>query len=70
MKVMILGAVGQIGKMVTDDLLAHSNFDLVLYGCNVSSRLADKANDRVSLVDGTFKEIDKIKANLVGVDAV
>lgn len=70
MKVMILGAAGQIGKMVTDDLLTQTDFDLVLYGRNVSSRLADKKGNRVSLVDGEFEELDKIKEHLVDVDAV
>lgn len=70
MKVMILGAAGQIGRMVTDDLLAQTDFELVLYGRNVSTRLSDKARDRVSLVDGEFEEFDKIKTHLVNVDAV
>jgi len=70
MKVMILGAAGQIGKMVTDDLLTQTDFDLVLYGRNVTSRLSDKVSDRVSLVDGDFEELDKIKEHLVDVDAV
>lgn len=70
MKVMILGAAGQIGKMVTNDLLTQTDFDLVLYGRNVSSRLSDKKSNRVSLVDGDFEELDKIKEHLVDVDAV
>ncbi|PAD37116.1 NAD(P)H-binding protein [Terribacillus saccharophilus] len=70
MKVMILGAAGQIGRMVTADLLTQTNFDLVLYGRNVTSRLADTVSDRVSLVDGEFEEFDKITNYLVDVDAV
>lgn len=70
MKVMILGAAGQIGQMVTDDLLTQTDFDLVLYGHNVSSRLAAKKSPRVTFVDGDFTEFDKIKANLKDVDAV
>lgn len=70
MKVMILGAAGQIAKMLTDDLLAQTDFDLVLYGRNVSSRLSNKASDRVSLVDGEFEELDKIREHLNDVDAV
>ncbi|KRN28691.1 NAD-dependent epimerase dehydratase [Lactobacillus selangorensis] len=70
MKAMILGAAGQIGRMVTDDVLAQSDLDLVLYGRNVTTRLADKASDRVTLVDGTFEENDKIKQNLSDVDMV
>lgn len=67
---MILGAAGQIGKMVVDDLLDQTDFDLVLYGRNVSTRLANKSGERVTFVDGTFEETDKIAANLVDVDAV
>lgn len=67
---MILGAAGQIGKMVVDDLLDQTDFDLVLYGRNVSTRLANKSGERVTFVDGTFEETDKIAANLVDVGAV
>lgn len=70
MRVMILGAAGQIGKMVTNDLLAQTDFDLTLYGRNVSTRLADQASNRVTFIDGTFEELDKIKASLANVDAV
>lgn len=70
MKVMILGAAGQIGRMVADDLLTQTDFDLVLYGRNVSSRLSEKASGRVSLVDGEFEEYEKIAGQLAGVDAV
>lgn len=70
MKVMILGATGQIGRMVTDDLLTQTDFDLVLYGRNVSTRLSDKVSNRVSLVDGDFEDLDKIKEHLVDLDAV
>lgn len=70
MRVMILGAAGQIGKMVTADLLEQTDFDLILYGRNVTKRLASNAGLRVKLVDGTFEDVATIKANLVGVDAV
>jgi len=70
MKVMILGAAGQIGRLVTDDLLAQTDFDLVLYGHELSTRLADKQSERVTLVDGDFTETEKIKEHLTGVDAV
>lgn len=70
MKVLILGAAGQIGKMVTDNLLNQTDFDLVLYGRNVSTRLADRASNRVTLVDGIFEDTGKIAASLEGIDAV
>ncbi|MFX3618846.1 MAG: NAD(P)H-binding protein [Sporolactobacillus sp.] len=70
MKILILGAAGQIGRMVTENLLSQTDYELVLYGRNVTRRLADKKNDRVSLVDGKFEEVNKIKEHLSDVDAV
>lgn len=69
-KVMILGAAGQIGRMVTKNLLEQTDDELVLYGRNVSERLRGFASDLVSLVDGTFEEVARIKKHLAGVDAV
>jgi len=70
MKILILGAAGQIAKIVINNVLDQTDFDLVLYGRNVSTRLADEASERVTLVDGTFEDLDKIAENLKGVDAV
>ncbi|WP_261809672.1 NAD(P)H-binding protein [Levilactobacillus humaensis] len=70
MKVMILGAAGQIGRMVTQNLLDQTDDELVLYGRNVTSRLSDVKSSRVTLVDGTFQDVTTIKANLTDVDAV
>ena len=70
MKIMILGAAGQIGQIVTNKILKQTNFDLVLYGRNVTQRLADKRSERVILIDGTFEDTNKIAENLVGVDVV
>ncbi|WP_071131252.1 NAD(P)H-binding protein [Enterococcus timonensis] len=70
MKIMILGAAGQIGRMVSENMLDQTDNKLVLYGRNISKRLENLAGPRVELVDGTFQEIEKIKKNLAGVDAV
>ncbi|PRO93375.1 NAD(P)H-binding protein [Lactiplantibacillus pentosus] len=71
MKIMILGAAGQVARLLTDDLLDQTDFQLVLYGRNVSTRLAEKASERVDLVDGTFEDVVKIQDALKqGVDAV
>ncbi|WP_265455253.1 NAD(P)H-binding protein [Enterococcus sp. HY326] len=70
MKVLILGAAGQIGRMVTKDLLEQTNAELVLYGRNVTQRLAQEATNRCQLVDGTFEEVDKIASLLSDVDAM
>lgn len=70
MKIMILGAAGQIGKLVTADLLEQTDFDIVLYGRNVSKRLSYETNPRVTLVDGTFEELEKIREHVQAVDVV
>lgn len=70
MKTLILGASGQISRMLEDDLLEQTDSELVLYGRNVSSRLSGINDDRVTLIDGDYSELDKIKAALADVDFV
>lgn len=65
-----MGAAGEIARMLTDRLLAESDAELVLYGRNVSQRLALEENSRIKLVDGTFGESEKLEAALAGVDVV
>ena len=62
MKTLILGAAGQISRMLEDDLLEQTVSELLLYGRNVSSRLSGINSDRVTLIDGDYSELDKIKA--------
>lgn len=69
-KILILGAAGEIARMLTDRLLAESDAELVLYGRNVSQRLALEENNRIKLVDGTFGESEKLEAALEDVDVV
>lgn len=69
-KILILGAAGEIARMLTDRLLAESDAELVLYGRNVSQRLALEENNRIKLVDETFGESEKLEAALADVDAV
>lgn len=69
-KILILGAAGEIARMLTDCLLAESDAELVSYGRNVSQRLALEENNRIKLVDGTFGESEKLEAALADVDAV
>ncbi|MEN3954575.1 SDR family oxidoreductase [Ligilactobacillus salivarius] len=69
-KILILGAAGEIARMLTDRLLAESDAELVLYGRNVSRRLDLEENSRIKLVDGTFGESEKLEAALADVDVV
>lgn len=69
MKVLVLGAAGQIGQMVTNNLLEQTDDDLVLYGHNVSQRLKNFKSSRVTFVNGDFLEFDKVRTASEGVDA-
>lgn len=69
-KMLILGAAGQIARILTPDLLQQTDFDLVLYGRNVSRRLSGQRSDRVTLVDGDFDDAARLAQALDGVDLV
>jgi len=70
MKVLILGAAGQLAKKVTEALLMHTDADLVLYARNASDRLHPSGRNREQLVDGDFEDTDKLKDSMQGVDWV
>ncbi|OPC69899.1 SAM-dependent methyltransferase [Elizabethkingia miricola] len=70
MNVLILGAAGKIGRLLTDDLLAQTKNDLVLYAKNGSTRLKLKKSDRVKIVDGDFKDLDTLTRAMDGIDVV
>lgn len=69
-KILILGAAGQISKMLTSQLLAETDAKLVLYGRNVTQRLTVADSTREQLVDGDFKDTDTLLAAMQGVDIV
>lgn len=52
MRVIILGAAGQISRMLTEILLRETDHELVLVARNAHRRLT--AHPRVTLVDGSF----------------
>ncbi|ARK11097.1 NAD(P)H-binding protein [Fibrella sp. ES10-3-2-2] len=70
MKILILGAAGQISKLLTDDLLARTDNALVLYGRNATKRLRVHAASRVQIVDGDFKDRKLLKLSMQDVDVV
>lgn len=69
-KILVLGAAGQIARQFSQRLLAETDMELVLYGRNISTRLAALKEDRVSLVDGTFQDQKALMQALQGVDLV
>jgi nucleoside-diphosphate-sugar epimerase len=56
MNILILGAAGQIGKMLTAEVLTQTNFNLVLYARNATTRLKGINNERIKIINGDFKD--------------
>lgn len=69
-KVLILGAAGQIAGMVTDYLLDQTDYELVLYARQASSRLSHLTSERIRLIDGNFNDKSQLLKALDGVDAI
>lgn len=69
MKILILGAAGQISQMLTQDLLKKTNHNLVLYARKASKRL-NFDNSRVEIIDGDFFESEKLANAMKGIDIV
>ena len=70
MKIVILGAAGQISRKLTDALLAQTEHDLVLFGRNLKKRLAVTDSERVRLVEGGFEDQDALMGAIEGSDVV
>ncbi|WP_447951700.1 NAD(P)H-binding protein [Chryseobacterium koreense] len=70
MNILILGAAGKIGRQLTDDLLAQTKNDLVLYAKNAHTRLKLKKSERVKIVDGDFKDLDTLTSAMDGIEVV
>ncbi|WP_419872789.1 NAD(P)H-binding protein [Candidatus Pristimantibacillus sp. PTI5] len=77
MKILILGAAGQIGRMLTNELLHLKDHSIVLYARNAHKRLTivDKSleifdgdfKDKAKLIDA-MKDVDIIYINDMGVE--
>ena len=57
---MILGAAGQISRILIDDLLDKTNINMTLYGRNLSTRLLVTPNEQITIVDGDFNDKEKM----------
>lgn len=69
MKILILGAAGQISRMLTNDLLVKTNDELVLYARNASQRLTINS-DRVVLINGDFTSYQTLVEAMKNIDAI
>ncbi|WP_170318305.1 NAD(P)H-binding protein [Paenibacillus thalictri] len=70
MKILILGAVGQIARMLTNELLHKTDHSIVLFARNGRKRLNIVDDRRVLIVDGDFKDKDKLVHAMEDVDLV
>ena len=70
MKILILGAAGQIGRLLTKDLLEQTDYELVLYARNALRRLKNAESDRVTIMDGDFTNYDTLTKAMKGIDAI
>ena len=70
MKILILGAAGKIGKILTRRLLDETTHDLVLYARNANVRIKNEDPKRIKLVSGDFLDHDTLDEAMHGVDLV
>lgn len=70
MNILILGAAGRIGRLLTEDLLAQTDHHLILYAKDANSRLLEKESERVRWVEGDFKDLETLIATMNEADVV
>lgn len=70
MKILILGAAGQISKMLINRLLQETDAELVLYARNANRRIANRDPSRITIVDGDFNDSAKLLEAMEGVAIV
>ncbi|MFC4760498.1 NAD(P)H-binding protein [Fructobacillus durionis] len=71
MKILILGAAGQIAHQLTERLLNERDDQLTLYARRANERLSEyKNNPRVKIVDGDFSNEALLKEIMPGQDVV
>lgn len=70
MKILILGAAGELAAKVTDTLLKHTDANLVLYARDASNRVKLTDKNREQVIDGDFKDTTKLEKAMNGADWV
>ena len=70
MKILILGAAGQISKMLTNRLLQETDAELVLYARNANRRIANSDPSRITIINGDFNDSAKLLEVMEGVEIV
>lgn len=70
MKILILGAAGQIARMLTSELLNKTDHSTVLYARNGHKRLTITDDNREVILDGDFKDKYKLIDAMRDVDLI
>jgi len=70
MKILILGAAGQLAQKVTDALIHHTSADLILYAREAGDRLHAEDCDREQIVEGDFEDTGKLQKLMKGIEWV
>jgi uncharacterized protein YbjT (DUF2867 family) len=70
MKILIFGAAGQVGTLLTERLMKETDYSLVLYARSASSRINVSDKDRETVFDGDFTDKKTLVKAIEGVDAV
>ncbi|MCM3022341.1 NAD(P)H-binding protein [Heyndrickxia ginsengihumi] len=70
MKVLILGAAGQIARMLKNELLNKTDNSIILYARNGHNRITVNDDNREVIIDGDFKDKDKLINAMKDVDLV
>ena len=70
MKILILGAAGQISKMLINRLMQETDAELVQYARNANRRIANSDPSRITIVDGDFNDSAKLQEDIESVEKV
>lgn len=70
MKILILGAAGQVSGILTKLLLQETDSKLVLYARNADQRLKKEGVDREEMIAGDFLDSNSLNKAMEGVDLV
>lgn len=70
MKILILGAAGQIGRLLTTQLLEQTDANLVLYARSASNRLKVSEASQEQIVEGDFNDAEQLVKAMKGIDII
>jgi len=70
MRILILGAAGQISRYLTPMLLEQTDAELVQFARNANQRILKKDSSREIVIDGDFDDVDALIKAMQGVDIV